>query len=143
MNVLGVFARANHPVGYGFCQGVDMSEGARHLGATAHGYIVVIVKCVDWDELRVVKDKLAEQRYEDDPDRPGRRRPMMPPGLDPWTRGDAWYAGPYEMVWAAAVTLEAYASMNLHGMPIALGERPSYGDNRALAYLEASEVLNG
>lgn len=139
--VLGVFARANHPEGYGFCQGLDMSRGGQHLRAKAHGYVVVIVKCADWDELNAVKAKLGEFHYEDDPDRPGFRRPMMPPGVDPWKRGDAWYAGPYEMVWAAAVEFAAYAAMNMNGMPIKLGERPSYGDNRALAYLDASEVL--
>lgn len=127
--VLGVFARANHPEGYG-------------QGQRAHGYVVVVVQCDDWDELAAVDAKLSRPHYEPDPDRPGLNRPMMPPGVDPWKRGDAWYAGPYELVWASAVERVREARpMNLK-FGITLGDRPSYGDNRAMAYLAASEVLD-
>lgn len=137
--ILGVFARANHPEGYGFCQGLDMSQGAQHRGATAHGYVVVVVECAGWDELDAVKARLLRQDY-GDPD-PSTGRKLLP-GFDPWKRGDKWYAGPYELVFAADVDAVAEARP-MYGVPLTLGDRPQYGDNRAMAYLAASEVLDG
>lgn len=138
--VLGVFARPNHPEGYGQCRGETNSFG-QHVQAGAHGYIVVVVQCCDWDELDAVKKPLLRQDY-------GERGPTgdrkLLPGFDPWKRGDKWYAGPYELVFGVEVSdlIEARA-MNFYGTPLALGDRPSYGDNRAMAYLDASEVLDG
>lgn len=138
MTVIGVFARADHPEGYGFCQGLDMSNYGRHLGAKAHGYVVVVVNCEDWAELGLVRDVLSEHRY----NRSG-ERPVELPGFDPWDRGDRWYAGPYELVWSADVAdvFEARPMNWFQTMPLSLGDRPSYGDNRAMAYLSAEEVL--
>lgn len=135
--ILSVHARANHPTGYGWCSGVNQDGRSHQINGPAHGYVVVVVRCESWDEVRAVRDRLAEQPY----DRSG-ERPEKLPGFDPWRRGDEWYAGPYEMVWAAEVEGIGEVRGMYDGLPpIAVGDRPSYGDNRAMAYLDAAEVL--
>lgn len=138
--VLGVFARPNHPEGYGQCHGETNNYG-QHVNAKAHGYIVVVVQCADWDELDAVKERLMRYDYGEFDPSTGRK---LLPGFDPWRRGDYWYAGPYELVFSTEINdvLEV-RGMNFYGVPLTLGDRPSYGDNRAMAYLDASEVLGG
>lgn len=127
--MIGVFARADHPKGYGICRG-HISEYGHHQEAEAHGYVVVIVECKDMRELKDVMHVLQKREYAD-------QKPL--PGWDPWARGDAWYAGPYEFLWATDSPLGP--TIDRYGNLIDLGVKPSYGDNRALAFLSAEEIL--
>lgn len=145
MSVLGVFCRPNHPRGYGNCGGLDEVWAGRyytardqvgyHMSGTAHGYVTVVVLSADWEQHGAVVLRLAE------------------PSADPWKRGDGWYGGPYEPVWAmegefSDVADHGYkhsrwggtASRN-PGRPFLLGEADTYGDNRACAFLAAEDVL--
>lgn len=136
--VIGVFARANHPVGYGGFYGKNY-RGEDDQTA-AHGYVVVVVRCRDFDQLEAVRTVLGNQPLGAFDPSMGREYLVA---FDPWGRGDKWYAGPYELVWAAKVAdVDEVRGMYPHSCST-VGDRPSYGDNRAMAYLDASEVLIG
>lgn len=118
VDVLGVFARANHPKGWGHEAG-------------AHGYVIVVVECASWAQLDDVVFALGSYDYKDG-------KPLW--GYDPWHRNDAWFAGPYELTWAAETDVHlARGQSKFHTM--AIGQLWSYGDNRAVAYMKAEDVL--
>lgn len=55
-NVIGVFARANHPQGYGHGPWTPQGVGM------AHGYVVLLVACRDDDVLALVEERLQDHR---------------------------------------------------------------------------------
>ena len=49
--MIGIYARANHPTGYGMADG------------EAHGYVVLLVRCQDRETVEAVSEKLARGFY--------------------------------------------------------------------------------
>lgn len=49
--IVGIFARADHPQGWGFARPGE--------GGTAHGYVVLFVRCPDEDTLGRVVNRLG------------------------------------------------------------------------------------
>lgn len=122
--MIAVFARADHPKGWG------MPEGR------AHGYVTLFVRCEDDTELEDVRERL--RRYPgwsgvgDDTDGYWHGR------LDP---GYSWFGGQFDFVGSLPCeTVE---------LPHALERGPGgdadrflcVGDNRFIGFYEAAEVL--
>lgn len=104
--MIGVFARADHPEGYG-------------TGKTAHGYVVVLVKCHYADQLNRVQRVLATA------------------GLpEPFGHPYPWYGGRMDLV---AVIAGSDAAAELEGGFD--NRRKSIGDNRFCGIYDASELL--
>ena len=113
--VIGLFARADHPRGYGFGDG------------TAHGYSVLLVRCKDRKELELVKKRLEAPFYGIE-------------GAHYYSDGamGEWYGGRFELIAlfpGNKVELRAFLDWKQTGRAF------SVGDNRFYALFEASEVL--
>jgi hypothetical protein len=116
MAFAAVFARPNHPDGWGICCGG--TEHKDHVGGTAHGYVLALVQCSTMDEAELVKNKLQDF-----------------PGLKWDDRTDDWYGGPMDLVAVVpSLALPQHASRS----PWAWA---SIGDNRACAILRAEDIL--
>ena len=144
--ILAVFARETHPPGYGGISGIAgcpnyrapenvrmHQQSALDRGARpAHGYVILVVECADIEELAKVTERLHEWwEY---------------PG-----RNDGWYGGSFDLVWHGEIeaVMAAHRTFQIdHGklgatFPIPIGQANSYGDNRACAYLDALDILEG
>lgn len=115
----GLFARADHPFGYGYAiTGESMGK--------AHGFVVIAVECADDDELKHVRDKLAFDGFEGTGESRNYGSGWM----------GEWYGGKFDFVGI------------LDGFRLAPGgfgeERfRSFGDNRYAGIYTAAEVLGG
>ena len=120
MSIVGVFARPDHPVGYGF-----LRHGETY--GQAHGYVVLFVRCADEEELEKTKQRLSIEAYS---------RPFY--GVEPvqghyymygWL--GEWYGGRFDYLATVPDGVE------FHNMPFV-----SLGDNRFVGLYEAKDVLN-
>ena len=113
--MIGVFARPDHPPGYGM-PGREGENGLR-----AHGYIVVFVNCPDEQTLQRVRDKLRLD------------------GLnEPFGHTYAWYGGRMDLV---GVVPEGSMTQVLPDPWFIGHKRVSLGDNRFTGIYEATEIL--
>lgn len=112
--MIGVFARANHPEGWGYPP--PESGGP---GGTAHGYVVVLVQCSSDRVLEAVKTKLA----------------MGFAGVpaDSYSQGDLgkWFGGQFDYLYSTPSD-----ELDLVGHPFSCR-----GDNRFVGIYGADEVL--
>lgn len=115
MSTVGVFARADHPQGWGF-----VAPGEEY--GRAHGYVVLFVCCADMHELEMVAHRLARQDFVG---KPGAT--YLTGALDPG--GRQWFGGRFD--WIATVP-------DVH---LDRGPFMCRGDNRMVAVYDAPDVL--
>lgn len=122
MTVVAVFCRIDHPDGY--------AMGGKQ-GKGAHGYVTLVVECLDFPQVKRVAKHLHDVGFE----WPGRG-------------GDGWYDGKFDLVFSREAELRTVNTAWLGPLPgmagtnkAAPGDNKSLGDNRAVAYLDASHIL--
>lgn len=130
-----LFARADHPMGYGFPVAATNPDGSvvRLAGggvacvsqAKAHGYVVLAVECEVGDEAERVVAKMAQGFH-------GRTTGTYAEGY----LGD-WYGGRFDCVAVVEGTKDDISSWP----PEMNRDRVSYGDNRFFGVWTAAEVL--
>lgn len=108
MSTYALFARPSHPRGWGFQDG------------KAHGYVVLLIRCQDYVEVKAVRDKLT-------------RWPGLP---EPYGHPYAWFGGVMDFL--GTVEAVGYDVFNSGGR----SESLCIGDNRYLGILTAKEVLD-
>jgi hypothetical protein len=122
-NVIGLFARADHPKGWGYqCDAQGYGK--------AHGYVVLLVACRDDDELALVEERLRDFRS------PFHGRFESGPYSEGYL--GEWFGGCFDLV----------AKLNAGEHSIVVGPwQPEprliicKGDNRLIAQFTAEEVL--
>ena len=114
--IIGVFARRDHPAGYGF-------------GERAHGYVVVLVECADVAELRRVEENL-DRHYQ------------TPSRADGWYSGPMDLVATVTADGIAAISAVGHWDPR-SGRYFGLRPSRSLGDNRFVACYTAAEVLEG
>jgi hypothetical protein len=109
--VVGVFARADHPHGWGF-----VTPGEHH--GRAHGYVVLFVRCDDSAQLAQVAERLARQDFTGKPD-------------TQYSRGGLshWFGGRFELLATAP------------DVDVPYGPFSCRGDHRMIAVYDAADVL--
>lgn len=119
--MIAVFARANHPPGWGYGPVGD------EKGSRAHGYVVLFVRCADEAELDAVHRRMTIRDFHGIEG----ARHYFDGALDP--NGHEWFGGRFELIATAPdVSLDAISS----------GQRfCCRGDNRMVALYDAGEVL--
>jgi hypothetical protein len=136
MTLIAVFARANHPVGYGY--------GPWNNGSgRAHGYVVIGVRCADQRQVQAVIDEIAKNGL-DAPDR-GRQiftdgRPKQRYQRSVWSDGvQRWYSGgPNDWDYLVTIAGERIAISDSDRF----NQSGSKGDNRFFSIYQADEVLS-
>jgi hypothetical protein len=115
--VVGVFVRADHPLGWGYVQPGDTY-------GRAHGYVTLFVRCADEAELEAVSRRLGIKPF------------LGIEGVRTYFNGmlAEWFGGRFECI-ATVPDVELYQ--------VPPGTRfICRGDNRMVAIYEASEVLD-
>lgn len=115
MSVVGIFARADHPEGWGMARN------------TAHGFVVIGVRCADADELQAVWRKLADGWSGIEG-----ATTYSAGALDP--NGHRWFGGRFQLI-ATATDFEVISFSS------ASPRFNCLGDNRFVGVYEADEVL--
>lgn len=130
--LVAIFARADHPEGWGFPQvdGFDAERGAYYLTkahAPAHGYSVIAVRCGDQDELDAVCAQLRTQPF------------LGIAEARSYGEGalGAWFGGRFDHI----LTLSA-EQIELTGPDQRVGRFFCLGDNRCAMLFEAGEILS-
>lgn len=116
--MIAVYARADHPKGYGFGDG------------RAHGYVVLFVRCKSRKEVEAVSKRLSQWN-----------NPFLGPQVEPYYsngRLGEWYGGLFELL---AVLPGNKIDHLGYGM-FPHGRFASRGDNRFTGVYEAEEVLS-
>jgi hypothetical protein len=123
-NVIGVFARADHPQGYGYGPWTPQGVGR------AHGYVVLLVTCRDDDELALCEERLRDTRYP--------FHGSIESGNYSEGRLGEWFGGTFDLI----------AKLNASEHSIVVGPwQPEpllllcKGDNRFVGQFTAEEVL--
>jgi hypothetical protein len=118
--VIGVFARPNHPSGYG--TGGDTR--------TAHGYVVILVRCKDDGELAAVQKRLSTKGLGDE-------------HFGPANWWSTWYGGQMDLVAMLPKADQAVVVNPGWGYYIPRSDitKASIGDNRYVAVIDAGEIL--
>lgn len=131
--MVAIFCRSSHPSGYGGFHGYmgaapaevhQWADPARPDLTGAHGYVTLVVECEDKDEVERVRTRV--QYYWQWPNR--------------W---DTWYSGPFDLVavmHGVEVISEILWSANMT-QKVSGQQLRSIGDNRAVAFLEAKDIL--
>lgn len=131
--MIALFARANHPLGYGYGPWVSNGTGR------AHGYVVVGVRCRNRTQLRAVVAHVRDAGL-DLPDE-GRRiypasQPEKPYQRTVWAEGVVrWYSGgpnDWDYLFMVPGNTVEWPAPN----------RYSRGDNRFVCVYEAKDVLD-
>lgn len=120
MKLVGLFARADHPPGYGF----PPREGEG--GGRAHGYVVLMVRCKNRNQLGKVVSKLRDEPFY------GVREGGYADG-----KLNEWYGGKFDHIATFPDT-----DIDICPGAWALTQRfRSLGDNRFVGIFKAKEVL--
>lgn len=146
--MIAIFARANHPYGYGFGSGPDNRGGA-------HGYIVIGVRCRSQKEV----DRVIKHIQDEGLDLPDEGRNIYPHGV-PERRYDRkvnmyynlpsntdtpvirWYSGgPYDWDYLFTVHGNKVDNPGSRETTGAQFDSKSRGDNRFTWVYDADEVL--
>jgi hypothetical protein len=122
--MIAVFARADHPRGYGFADG------------RAHGYSVVFVRCRNRREVAAVSKRMQDYNHPfyglEAPD------PRQYYGSPAYSHLSDWYGGRFELL---AVVPGMKIDHATYGGAITESRFMSRGDNRYSGIFEAAEVL--
>lgn len=119
-DTVGVFARADHPLGWGLAGRPD-EQGHHEQGHRAHGYVVLFVRCADEDELEIVRQRLFTKPFYG----------LADAGTYYGGNLREWFGGRFDLI-AIAPAVD---------LPYATGRFQCRGDNRMVGVYEAAEVL--
>lgn len=132
--IMAMFARADHPAGYGVLNGTTtrFQNGETKTDTSsvpgAHGYSVVVIKCRDINELFVVKEWFQYHHF----DLPDNTSGKLPVGRAAYQ----WYGGKFDFL--GSIDCDNEYIFNNNGD---MRSYNSYGDNRFFGIYRAEEVL--
>jgi hypothetical protein len=115
--IVGIFARADHPEGWGFP--IRKPDGTIASG-TAHGYVVIFVRCPDEDTLGHVVNRLVQRPFYGDE------------RSDQYNAGNlhGWFGGRFDYI------------ATCPDVAVPMGPFACRGDNRMVAVYDAEDVLD-
>jgi hypothetical protein len=111
--IVGIFARADHPMGWG------QTQPGENIG-TAHGWVIVFVRCADEDTLGRVVNRLVMRPFYGNEAGVG------------YAQGNLleWYGGRFDYI------------ATCPDVAVPMGPFVSRGDNRMIAVYDAEDVLD-